>query len=138
MAEKSATIKRLDDQISWYDKKSAKNKAWYIGLKVAEIIIAALIPFLSGLDIPNFFIGITGVVIVVLEGVQHLFQLQNNWTSYRSTCEDLKHEKYLWEAKGGPYENITDEKLLADRIESLISQEHAKWISGQKSDKSKK
>jgi len=36
-----------------------------------------------------------GPAIVVIEGIQQLFQLQTNWTLYRSTWESLKREKYL-------------------------------------------
>jgi len=49
---------------------------------------------------------------------------------YRSTCEYLKHGKYLFLASAGPYRNAENPAtLLAERIETLVSQEHAKWIS---------
>ena len=65
---------------------------------------------------------------------QQLNQYQQNWITYRSTCEALKHEKYLYMAKAGPYAAASDSHaLLAERIESLISQEHAKWVSAQES-----
>jgi len=72
------------------------------------------------------------VLIVVLEGLQQLNQYQANWISYRSTCEALKREKFLYLAKAGPYATANDpHALLAERIESLTSQEHAKWASTQ-------
>jgi len=44
--------------------------------------------------------------------------------------EALTHEKYLYLAHAGSYAGSTDgTPLLADRIEGLISQEHAKWVS---------
>ncbi|HWX20688.1 MAG TPA: DUF4231 domain-containing protein [Candidatus Binatia bacterium] len=64
-----------------------------------------------------------------------------DWFTYRSTCEDLKHEKYLWLAKAGPYASVErPDALLAERIESLVSREHAKWVSTseQAKDKDKK
>jgi hypothetical protein len=71
-----------------------------------------------------------GAAVVVLEGLQQLNQYQQNWTSYRSTSEALKHEKYLFLALAGPYAGTASpHTLLADRIEGLISQEHAKWVS---------
>jgi hypothetical protein len=71
-----------------------------------------------------------GASVVVLEGLQQLNQYQQNWTTYRSTAEALKHEKYLFLALAGPYAGAaSSSKLLADRIEGLISQEHAKWVS---------
>jgi hypothetical protein len=51
--------------------------------------------------------------------------------TYRSTAEALKHEKYLWLAKAGPYSNVKNlDPLLAERVESLISRENAKWVVG--------
>jgi hypothetical protein len=71
-------------------------------------------------------------VITVLEGMLHLNQYEQNWITYRSTCESLKHEKYVYLGKAGPYSGSADpHALLADRIESLVSQEHAKWASVQ-------
>ena len=132
MSQENPTINRLEHEISWYDGKSTHNRKWFQRLKISEIVVAAIIPFLAGIKAPAIITGIAGVFVVISEGLQQLFQFQNYWTSYRSTCENLKHEKYLWLAKAGPY---TDEgnadKILADRIESLISQEHAKWIAGQ-------
>ena len=55
-----------------------------------------------------------------------------SWITYRSTCESLKHEKYVYLGKAGPYAGSADaHAVLADRIEALVSQEHAKWASGQ-------
>jgi hypothetical protein len=51
---------------------------------------------------------------------------------YRSTCEELRHEKYLYHGKAGPYATAeTPYALLTERVESLISKEHAKWVTGQ-------
>ncbi|MGA7106334.1 MAG: DUF4231 domain-containing protein, partial [Terracidiphilus sp.] len=70
--------------------------------------------------------------ITVLEGLLHLNQYQQNWTNYRSTCEALKHEKFVYLAKAGPYATASDPRaLLAERIESTVSQEHAQWASVQ-------
>ena len=44
--------------------------------------------------------------------------------------ERLKHEKFLFTAGAGPYKAAVDpERLLAERVESLVSQEHAAWAS---------
>lgn len=132
MQEENPTIQRLEDQIAWYDRKSNASQHWFQRSKILEIIVAAFIPFLSGINAMPILTGSAGVLIIILEGIQHLFQFQNNWTSYRSTCENLKHEKYLWLAKSGPYLDVENPNtVLADRVESLISQEHAKWIAGQ-------
>ena len=128
------TMARLDDQIDWYDRRSSRNQRTYKVLKIVVIVIAALIPLLSGtqLLVPPLLLGALGAVIVVIEGIQQLGQYQSNWISYRSTSEALKHEKYLYLAKAGPYASAPDaHALLAERVESLVSQEHAKWASTQ-------
>ena len=127
------TLERLEDQISWYDRKSNRCQTWYKTLKLLVVGSAALIPFLAGSHAPAWSTGGLGVLIAILEGVQQLNQYQHNWIAYRSTCEYLKHEKFLFLAKAGPYakaENPTI--LLAERVESLVSQEHAKWVVTQK------
>jgi len=92
---------------------------------------AALVPLAAGLHLPAAATGSLGVLIAVLEGLLQLNQYDHNWISYRSTCETLKHEKFLYLATAGPYSTAaTAHALLAERIESLVSQEHAKWASG--------
>jgi len=73
-----------------------------------------------------------GAAIAIIEGIQQVNQYQSNWISYRSTCEALRHEKYLYLGKAGPYAGAADaHALLAERVESLVSQGHAKWASTQ-------
>jgi len=125
-------MERLEDQLAWYDRKSMANERTYKSIKVVEILAAAIIPFLVGLGLPHVSMvtGGLGVLITVLEGLLHLNQYQQNWINYRSTCEALKHEKYTYLGKAATYANVPDpHALLAERIESLVSQEHAKWAS---------
>lgn len=124
-------MERLEQQIEWYDKRSMSNQRAFKWLKIAEIVAGALVPLSAGLALGPLVTGGLGVLIVVFEGLQQVNQYHHNWIIYRSTCESLKHEKYLYLAKAGPYAGATDRyALLAERIESLISQEHAKWIAG--------
>jgi hypothetical protein len=125
---------RLEDQIAWYNIKSLHNQHVYKRIKIVEILAAASIPLIAALPIPHQAIvtGSLGVLITVLEGLVHLNQYQQNWITYRSTCEALKHEKYVYLGKASPYAGVADAyALLAERIESLVSQEHAKWASAQ-------
>lgn len=130
--DQDPTMARLEDQIQWYDRKSRSAQHIFKRTKVVEIFCAALIPLLAGHTFPysNLVIGILGVLITILEGLLHLNQYQQLWTTYRSTCEALKHEKFVYLAKAGPYASAPDPRaLLAERIESLVSQEHAQWSS---------
>src|SRR5437870_9370201 len=132
--EVDPVMERLEDQIGWYDRKSLINQRIFKRIKVTEILAAALIPFLAALNFPRvgWVTGGLGMLITVFEGMLHLNQFQQNWIAYRSTCESLKHEKYVYLGKAPPYANVADPRaLLAERIESLVSQEHAKWASVQ-------
>jgi hypothetical protein len=69
-----------------------------------------------------------------------LNQWQHNWITYRSTCEALRHEKYSYIARSGSYGDLDNEsakKTLVERVESLVSTEHAKWITRQEFDPQK-
>jgi hypothetical protein len=107
------------------------SQRWFKTLKCIVIIGAALIPFMAGVKAPPWLTGGLGVLIAVVEGIQQLNQYYANWIAYRSTCEALKHEKFLYLGHAGPYAAAQDpHSLLAERIESQVSQEHARWASG--------
>jgi hypothetical protein len=79
--------------------------------------------------------AVLGVLIAVFEGMLQLNQFHENWIRYRSTGESLRHEKYIFLANGAPYSNAEKPRaLLAERVESLVSQEHAKWATVQQQD----
>jgi hypothetical protein len=128
--DRSAAWSRLEDQIAWYDRKSQENQRWFKRLKVCQIVTAAAIPVAAGVAAPAWLVGGGGALIVVLEGLQQLQQYQQNWTTYRSTCERLRHEKFLYLECAGPYATAPNpHALLAERVEGLVSQEHAAWAS---------
>jgi len=127
------TLQRLEDQITWYDRKSAQCQQRFKVLKAQELAAAASIPVVAAFDVPVYVAGILGAVVVVTEGVLHVNQYHQNWITYRSTAESLKHEKYLFLARADVYSGSKRPlRLLAERIEGLISQEHARWISSRR------
>ena len=126
------TLDHLQDQIEWYDRKSGSNQKAFKYLKICTILAAAIIPLLAMIQAMSLVTAGLGVFIVVLEGLQQLNQYHSNWIAYRSTCETLKHEKFLYLGKAGAYATVNDpHALLAERIESLVPQDPAKWASSQ-------
>ena|SRR5215211_5639438 len=124
------TFARLEDQIAWYDSKSALNQRRFKWVKAVQMVAAAAVSVVAAVDGPSYIPAALGALVVVLEGFQQLNQYQQNWITYRSTCEALKHEKFLFLAGAGPYsQDRGSQAVLAERIEGLISQEHAKWTS---------
>ena len=120
---------RLEEQIAWYDRESTQSQRWFKGLKVVQIVTAAAIPVAAAGSAPLALLGAGGALIVVLEGLQQLQQYQENWITYRSTCERLRAERFLYLSRAGPYAAGGAEALLAVRVEGLVSQENAAWVA---------
>jgi hypothetical protein len=127
------TWQRLEDAIDWYDRRAGENQRLYRWLKLLELAVAAAVPVVAGVGSPVWVTGGLAAVVVVLEGAQHLFQFQEHWITYRTTAEALKHEHYLYLARAGPYAGEDRHGKLATRTEALVSQEHARWVTGQQS-----
>ncbi len=130
-------MERLEDQIAWYDRNSLANQKRFKRTKLVVIVSASVIPLLATITRAEirWVTGALGLLITVLEGVLQLNQYQQNWIAYRSTCESLKHEKYVYLGKAAPYATAEDpHALLAERVESLVSQEHAKWLVARQQD----
>lgn len=130
-APQSSAWQRLEDQLAWYERNSARCKRWFHRLKVLQIVVAAAIPVVAALGASAAVAGSLGAVIVVVEGLQQLFQYQQNWVGYRATAEALKHEKFLYLSNAGPYRADDPEALLAERVEARVSTEHAAWVNEQ-------
>lgn len=125
--EADHTWARLEDQLGWYDSKSMSCQRAYRRTKLGQLVVAAAVPVLALADVSTVVTAVIAAIVVVLEGVQQLYQWQTNWILYRSTAEALKHERFLYQAMAGPYTGENRHRLLAERIEGLVSQEHAKW-----------
>ncbi|MGY1670291.1 DUF4231 domain-containing protein [Geodermatophilus sp. SYSU D00710] len=124
------TWDRLQDQLAWYDRKSQAAQHAYKQTKIVQLLLAAGVPVAVASAAPGLVTALLGALVVVLEGVQQLYQWQTNWVLYRSTHESLRHEQFLFLAGAGPYSGLERHQVLAERVEGLVSQEHAKWTEG--------
>lgn len=123
---------RVDDQIAWYDKKSIYCQKMYKRMQIAEIVLAALIPLLSAYSencAIAIVVGLFGSAIAITESISKLNKYHENWIEYRTTCELLRYQKYLYETHSSPYnqEEETIENLFVRNIENIISSENNKW-----------
>lgn len=125
---------RVNDQIDWYDKKSIESQRKYKVYKGITIITSALIPILSFTNLPSqgtqYLIATLGAVIAISEGLISLNKYSENWIRYRSICETLKQEKYMYKNESGVYsEEDSNFSFFVERIETIISQENVNWAS---------
>lgn len=118
---------RLEDQLSWYDRKSNASQRAFKVTKTAQLVLGSVVPVVALTSASAVLTASIAALVVVLEGMQQLNQWQTNWVLYRSTAEALKHERALFLAEAGPYRGPDRRAVLAERIEGLVSQEHAKW-----------
>jgi hypothetical protein len=133
-SRKEATSSKVPDivteQFNWYNTHAGYHRAGFLVLKTIQILASAAIPILAMVR-PNaqaWVNGVIGAMVLVIEGLQQLFQLQQNWTRYRSTCEGIRREQYLFLAGAGPYASATaPATLIVERMDALISAENKSW-----------
>lgn len=130
MSQSDVVTGRLEDQLEWYDRKASYNERWFKRLRIATILVSSSIPLCAAFVPYPAITGSLGALIALFEGLQQLNQYHQNWITYRSTAESLKHEKYLFLSGAGGYASSENPRiLLAERVESLVSQEHSKWTA---------
>jgi len=128
------TWDRLEDQLGWYDRRSVAAQQAYKRIKLGQLVVGATVPLVAALQAPAAVTAVLAAVVVVAEGAQQLYQWQMNWVLYRATAEALKHEKFLYLAAAGPYSTADRRRVLAERLEGLVSQEHARWTEARQRD----
>jgi hypothetical protein len=131
MNEKEYLEQRLEGQINWYDQESMFNQKFFKRLRATEMFLTILITFLVG-HIPKyhglvFVVGILSVLVAFIAGILSLGKYYEYWVEYRSMCETLKQEKYLYLTKAGPYATEKPLAVLVERAEKIISYEQANW-----------
>lgn len=125
---------RWEGQYRYFSKAARENKKRFEQIKLAEIVLAALIPFCSILIDAEWMwmrmvVGGLGVVVTILGGMALVKKYQDNWVSYRVTAEALKSEKYLFLMKSGIYAGTDAEEVFVNRVETILGDENQKWRS---------
>ena len=129
---------RLDDQMNWFDKKSAFNQKRYKYFKKAEIGLTISLPVLGFLPLCDYsynkiLLVLVGAIAAYLQAWSHIETYYELWTKYRTACELLKREKYLHQTHTGLYEDTESPEssyhLLVNRVESILAAENSQWNS---------
>ena len=135
---------RYEDQIDWYDKKSAWNQKLYRYFQWSLIILAAITPVLVAIapETNRWPAVIIAALVSIGTTLLKTFKYQENWINYRTTCETLKKEIYYFEADIQGYEHLdkTEDKrsLFVQRVENLLSRENTMWLTTQRPKEGKK
>lgn len=121
---------QLAAQFRWYDTRAFRARLAYYVLKVLALVLAAAVTVLAAVEAPGAVTAALAAGIVVLEGVQQVFQFHANWISYRAVAEALRQHAFRYTASVDPYaDRATRRNLLAQAMHSLTSSENAAWAS---------
>jgi hypothetical protein len=126
-------------QIEWYDNHAIRYRHWYLGLEAALLVCAAITAVVTTIhlwgsstevhDWVAYLPIVTSVAVVILAGILNLFSFQEHWLNYRVTCEKLRREARLLQARGDVYASAPDlQRVFAERAESIIANENASWL----------
>ncbi|MFM9101350.1 MAG: DUF4231 domain-containing protein [Cyanobium sp.] len=132
---------RVEQQLSWYGKKSAGNKSRYQLLRLLQISLGILVSaggvYAEAIPHGAWLISGFGVLISLSAAWETVFDHQNNWIRYRRIQEELKREKILYATASGPYRrqaaqtdgDETAFTLFVERVEGLLGEEVEQWSS---------
>ncbi|MEU8898080.1 DUF4231 domain-containing protein [Nocardia sp. NPDC048505] len=129
LAQDDPVWARLVEQLSWYRAKSARAQRSYKTIKIVQLLVGATVPVVAALSAPAWLTAGLAAVVVVAEGTEQLFQWHANWLRYRATTESLKQQKHLFLAGAGAYGGADRRKVLAERVERIVSQETSAWVT---------
>ena len=124
---------RVNDAIAWYDKSADKNKKLYLRTRAATVIGGALVPVLVNIKLPYLDIVTTliSLMVVLLVSLESVYHFREQWTNYRGTEQNLRHEYFLFTSKGGIYASKDKGdayQYFVERTEELISSENASTL----------
>jgi hypothetical protein len=121
-------LTRLEMQRKRFSRFAGQARTCYISFKVVQVVLAAAIPVASSNSAPAPVTGSLGAAVVVLEGLQQLFQWHANWLRFRMAEGALRDERFDYRARIGQYGTSPDPiRLLADRVAALIATDRAGW-----------
>lgn len=131
---------RYRKETNWYDKKAIWNHRAYQFFQWTAIVLSASTAVLVVIgDGPLKWLAVvTAVLVAISTAASKTFKYQENWISYRTTCETLRKEYHYYEAGIHGYEEAEDKQaLFVDRVESLISRENTLWVITHERDETK-
>ena len=123
---------RFEQSVNWYMKQANRCKYLYYFLSTVGIVLPLCIPVINCFDNPHcIFVTAASVFTSLVTSLLSLLKLHDKWINYRSVTEAMQTELTLYASKCSDYSDCTDEernKLFAERIETLMGNEHIKWI----------
>ena len=134
--EKNYIEGRFKNQEIFYNSNSNICMIIYAFIQIIQIFLASMIPLVLG-DAPvlSFFgvdgnrvAAVFGVVIAIVSSINSQFQFQRTWLRFRSICERMKNEKYLYLNRVDPYKDENSLGKFVERIEEMDAKATQDWV----------
>lgn len=77
-------------QFAYFSRGARLNRIAYQTSKIAAIIVAAAVTICAALSVAAWVTASLGGVVVVIQGLQQLFQWQMNWITARQSSETMR------------------------------------------------
>ena len=128
---------RIEDQIAYYERQSAKNKKLFFTMSAVSIVANALIPIFSvylettdGNTTIKTIITILSSLSVVITSLLVLFNTKELWAKYRSSASNLTSLLHQYYTLTGVFEDVEGDvafRLLAKLSEAHFQEENQSW-----------
>jgi len=125
---------RYQNQLDWYDEKAIRNQMLSRCVKLGLIATSALTPVML---VSHFMEHVwwlaalalaSAVATLLITGFMGAFQFEEHWLRYRSTCENLRSEFYVYQSGTDLYRDAHDkDALFVERVEEILSHERRSW-----------
>jgi len=120
----------LNAQFHWYEAAATRTRFTYQALKVLALVLGAAVTVLAAISAPAALTASLAASVVILEGLQQVFQFHTNSITYRSAAETLRQHAFLYAVKLDPYEDSgTRRDRLAALMREVTSTENATWAT---------
>jgi len=137
-AEDTLVEREFTAQFHWYDRQARRTRVGYQSLRVGALVVGAAVTVLAASAAPPALTASLAAAVVVIEGVQQVFQLQRNWISYRRSAEGLRLQWFRYAARLAPYDDpATRSARLGHALEEVTSMETTGWARTMRSSPSK-
>lgn len=131
----NAFYRLIKHQLFFYADKAHKYKRWCCFLSVLTVILPAIVTSIGAMSTITPFccklaITLLSAISSVSAGVIGVFNLREQWISYRMSCEKLKLEVSKFLSKTEPYnkEESINEGIFVKNCEMIFENEGNKWV----------
>lgn len=127
-----SVLQNVISQKEYNSKKSALFKNLFYCFEISSMILAASVPvILISNKIHPIFPSSISAVAALLHSIGHFAGFQKKWINCRNLTEQLKSEIRKYESGINEYDkksSVEKNKILAQRLESIVASGNDFWI----------